>query len=429
MTRKAHALCIPFRVLIWIKSKSVWHREEIRPAEFYHSRALHPLLRTDSHITVIFADADKVRECTSCRQCFTSEFHMPELWWSSYSRRSNGYFGSETFRDDNGDIEALTYLDTWSLFQVKHLTEAGHEWHKFNVVTRWIASSNQKFLLVFESPKQLKLRKILPTPLLTNSHNDTLSDPFWIYPRLFEESACLQNESVWQVRDRVRGVEKEKPRKKPNPDYRALHDTARHAIHVSETLDVAEKTVSSIIQAHRSFEEEVSCGDRRARARYRHVGERLLWYDHILQSLKCRASSNKERLLNEIQLAFNSVAQYDSRISVAIGQATQSDSAAMKTIAFVTLTFLPATFISALFSMSFFKMDDDTGAWSVSDMFWLYWVIAVPVTLLTGGSWLFWQWWNPPPRIGEEEKPGKTLKHLLGLLKRGSTMVDSDSRV
>jgi hypothetical protein len=55
-----------------------------------------------------FADADKVRECPSCRKCFTNEFLMPELWWSSYSRRSNGYFGSETFRDDQGDISSLS---------------------------------------------------------------------------------------------------------------------------------------------------------------------------------------------------------------------------------------------------------------------------------------------------------------------------------
>lgn len=91
--------------------------------------------------------------------------------------------------------------------------------------------------------------------------------------------------------------------------------------------------------------------------------KRLYFYLHMMKSLKSRAQANKERLLNEITLvrnslhflmitwlrlgkAFNTVAQYDSRISVQIGQAAQSDSAAMKTIAFLTLAFLPATFIS-----------------------------------------------------------------------------------
>jgi hypothetical protein len=313
-------------------------------------------------------------------------------------------------------------LDTWSRFLAKQLIDQDkHVWHKFNIFTRWIASTQQTYLIVFEAPKQIRLRDIFLGPLLTNSHNDTLSDPFWLYPRLLEQLAILQDNSVWSVRNRVRGIEKVDLSKKPNPRYRYMHDTARHAIHVSETLEVAERTVASIIQQHSVFKEEIGLGDQAPSAGYRRVDERLLWYDHILQSLRCRASANKERLLNEVQLAFNSVAQYDSRISVKIGRATQSDSAAMKTIAFVTLTFLPAMFISALFSMSFFNMDDETGEWTVSDKIWMYWVIAIPVTLLTGGLWLLWQRCFPPSWIGEEEESANKLRDLRRKIKRGDS--------
>jgi Mg2+ and Co2+ transporter CorA len=321
-------------------------------------------------------------------------------------------------------LRILTILDTWSRFLVKQLNGKDHSWHKFNIFTHWVASSQQTFLIVFEAPKQLRLRERFPDPLLKDSHNDVHSDPFWFYPRLFEELSFLQDNSVWAVRDRVRGIEKEDLSKKPNPRYRYMHDTARHAIHVSETLEVAEKTVAAIVQQHSAFQEEVASDDKRAKARYRYVGERMVWYDHILQSLRCRASANKERLLNEIQLAFNSVAQYDSRISVEIGQATQSDSAAMKTVAFATLTFLPATFISALFSMSFFKVDDDTGVWSVSDKFWIYWVIAIPVTLLTGVLWLSGRKVFQPPKIGEDEPFVKKYQTLLGFMRRGGNKAD-----
>ncbi|EWZ36686.1 hypothetical protein FOCG_03836 [Fusarium oxysporum f. sp. radicis-lycopersici 26381] len=371
-----------------------------------------------------FADADKVRDCSLCKKRFTDVFCMPELWWSSYSRRSNGYFGSETFRDNNGMITAL---NTWSRFLVKQLNQTNHQWHKFNILTRWIKDPQQTILLVFEAPKQLRLRDRFPDPLLINSHNDTLSDPFWFYPRLFEDLSLLQDKSVWAVRDHVRGIEKTDLTQKPKPEYRDLHNTARHAIHVSETLEVAEKTITAIIQQHSAFEAEAAGGSGPAKAKFQHVGERLLWYIHILQSLRCRASANKERLLNEIQLAFNSVAQYDSRISVKIGQATQSDSAAMKTVAFVTLTFLPATFISALFSMSFFKVDDNTGVWSVNEKFWVYWVFAVPATLFTWGLWLSWQWFYRPVKIGEEEKPVKQFGDLIGFVKRGGT--DEEYRI
>ncbi|KAJ4022624.1 hypothetical protein NW766_001667 [Fusarium irregulare] len=338
---------------------------------------------------------------------------MPELYWSGYSRRSNGYFGSETFRDENGEIESL---NTWSRFLAKQLHLNSHEWHKFNIFTRWIASSQKTTLVIFEVPGKVRLKDVFPCAI----QKDTLSDPFWFYLRLLEQLSTLQDNSVWAVRDRVRGIETEESGKKPNPKYRFMHDTARHAIHVSETLEVAEKTVASIIAQHKSFQEEMGKG-----AGYRRVGERLLWYDHILSSLRHRASANKERLLNEVQLAFHSVAQYDSRIAVKIGKATQTDSAAMKTIAFVTLTFLPATFISALFSMSFFNVSDDTGEWTVSKEIWMYFVIAIPVTLITGGGWWLWQKSFQPVWIGEEEE-ANTLRDLRRKIKRGdSQRVDS----
>ncbi len=48
----------------------------------------------------------------------------------------------------------------------------------------------------------------------------------------------------------------------------------------------------------------------------------------------------------DLNQAFNTIAQHDSKIMVRISEAVQSDSAAMKTIAVLTLTFLPATFVS-----------------------------------------------------------------------------------
>ncbi|KAM0425666.1 hypothetical protein ACHAPT_009198 [Fusarium lateritium] len=340
---------------------------------------------------------------------------MPELWWSTYARKSNGHFGCETFRDDQGTV---TSLNAWSRYLVKQLDGNTHHWYKFNTLTRWIASSHQTILLVFESSKQFKLTELTPSPLLDGSSTSPHHDPFWLHVRLLEQLSDLQNHAVWTVRTEIRNVEKEAQRSKPNPNYRSLHDLARHAIHVSETLDVSVKTVKSIIEQHKTLEDEYWPEGRPKKGSFRQVRERLLWYEHTLQSLQSRALSNKERLINEIQLAFNLVAQYDSRISVQIGQATQSDSAAMKTIAFATLTFLPATFISAVFSMSFFKVDDDTGEWGVSDKFWIYWVIAIPVTIITAVVWYSPQFIAPPLRIGDEERRANKLKELKKRLER-----------
>lgn len=114
-----------------------------------------------------------------------------------------------------------------------------------------------------------------------------------------------------------------------------------------------------------------------------------------------------------ISQAFNTVAQNDSRISVLIAKATQTDSAAMKTISVLGLTFLPGTFVcvrcatllesflamadmfQALFSTSFFNFSPGSSTepqhWTISEKFWIYWAVAIPVTIATVAFWFRWQ--------------------------------------
>lgn len=74
----------------------------------------------------------------------------------------------------------------------------------------------------------------------------------------------------------------------------------------------------------------------------------------------------------------------------------------MKTIAFLTLTFFPATFTSAIFSMSFFNYNPDSGKWKVSEQFWVYWVVAIPVSVVTALLWSVWHKFFPEKPIGED---------------------------
>ncbi|KAI9781822.1 MAG: hypothetical protein M1816_002172 [Peltula sp. TS41687] len=226
--------------------------------------------------------------------------------------------------------------------------------------------------------------------------------------------------AAWDIRDLVRETEmkrtsaQEPKPGKPRPNYPLLRDIARHAIHVSETLDLAVNTVESILREHEPFVSHTSDADRKMKAVSKQIHRRLLFYNQMLRSLRSRSASNKDRLLNEIGLAFKMVAQYDSHIFVEIGRAAQSDSSAMKGVAFVTLTFLPATFISAIFSMSFFDYGTDSGSWSVSDKFWIYWAVAAPLTILT---WILWYCWNklsPPVPNREEREQARGEKRVEG---------------
>lgn len=254
---------------------------------------------------------------------------------------------------------------------------------------------------MFDPPAPI--REKMPSPMVKIPAKGAFGDPFWVYESILEEVLLLQDQSVWMIRDQVRAIEKSRALvTQPNPNYGHLHELARHAIHVSETLDTAAKTAESILQRHAEYIAGASyAGDRERRAS-KQLQHRLHFLEHMFVSLKYRSASNQARLQNEIQLSFNIVAQSDARTSVEIGRAAQKDSAAMKTVAFLTLTFLPATFISAIFSTSFFNFDGEQGTWKVSDKFWIYWAVSIPVTSFTILLWFFWHRVFPPTLLGDK---------------------------
>jgi hypothetical protein len=61
-----------------------------------------------------------------------------------------------------------------------------------------------------------------------------------------------------------------------------------------------------------------------------------------------------------------------------------------------------------MFSMSFFNYtpgtNDQPGKWHVSEEFWVYWVVAVPTSVVTVASWWLWRKYFPQRRIGENNE-------------------------
>jgi Mg2+ and Co2+ transporter CorA len=256
-----------------------------------------------------------------------------------------------------------------------------YHWSKVNLFTRWFKSTEQTGILLFGPPDDLSTPLFDPNPT-------QLNDPFWMYSDILGEVGRLQEGSVWGIREYVRDIEKaETPAdQKPNPNYRRLHDIARHAIHVTETLDVAAQNIDHIIKQHEIYTNMLADPQPRA---HQLISRRLAFFQSYVGSIRHRSVSNQLRLQNEIQLAFNIVAQHDTSVTVGISRAARSDSATMKTLAFVTTTFLPPTFLCAVFSMSFFHYDLESG-WGVSDKLWIYWVCTIPTIVVSVLLWYFW---------------------------------------
>ncbi|EJT78557.1 hypothetical protein GGTG_03657 [Gaeumannomyces tritici R3-111a-1] len=79
-------------------------------------------------------------------------------------------------------------------------------------------------------------------------------------------------------------------------------------------------------------------------------------------------------------------------VNVEIAFDTKRDSQHMRSIALLTMVFLPGTFLASVFSMTFFDWKE--GA-SVSEYIWIYFVIAILLTLIVIGVWWYWIVYRP----------------------------------
>jgi Mg2+ and Co2+ transporter CorA len=92
---------------------------------------------------------------------------------------------------------------------------------------------------------------------------------------------------------------------------------------------------------------------------------------------------------------------------IRLARASRSDSNTMKAITILTMVFLPATFVCSLFSMGFFDFtaattdEDDSNlgpphhrTMRVAGQFWIYFAVAVPLTILVLGMCAAWLQWS-----------------------------------
>ncbi|RYP67477.1 hypothetical protein DL770_008618 [Monosporascus sp. CRB-9-2] len=125
---------------------------------------------------------------------------------------------------------------------------------------------------------------------------------------------------------------------------------------------------------------------------HRTILSRLDFMSVKLEGLEIYTQVTLERMDLLRELMNSIIGQVESRLSVEI--ATQQhrladsgrrDSNSMKTLAILGTIFLPGTFLASFFSMPFFDFSNENDAFS--RRIWIYFVIMVPLTLLTLGTW------------------------------------------
>ena len=330
---------------------------------------------------------------------------MPDIWWSEWTRRLNGYYGCETTLTDTHQIDGHSTFssveddlvsnkekpDTWFRFLIKRtglkkltFEHKDYSWLKINVFTRWDTSTKSSAIIVFDASQEIRTSLVSLLPKTMDRIGS--EQPYGIHLPIAELAVKLQNDAVWNIRCAVRDIEK--TRTVTSLDFPKLHDLARHAIHVVETLDLAARTLDGIMEDHNCWAvrtagteaETHDCEVDRINATRINccnfwIRDRLACYTDSIHSLRLRSIANRDRLQNEIQLSFNIVTQD-------INRAVQSDSSVMKTIALTSAAFVPMTFVATIFGMTFFSFSIESGTWNISDRFWIFWAVALPFTCI-----------------------------------------------
>ncbi|KAL2835031.1 hypothetical protein BDW59DRAFT_155855 [Aspergillus cavernicola] len=294
-------------------------------------------------------------------------------------------------------------LASWTCMRIHHMTKNRVvDLLPAAVYVEWNVKTSRQLVVFVDVPVRLKA-KLQELITLTSNHGIS---PFVWHLLFVEQEACIvYNSHVGVIRFVVERSEKvcshfnydgynglygsQELRKLTKLDAKwdkLPYNAAKFIMHLREALEAAEHTIQAIIlEIGRWTTDHPNI-----------VGDNILAWSQIRQdfllvaneyySHALRLGGLRDRNQNTINLALN--------IS---GRNTRTDSATMRTIAILSLVYLPGTFVSGLFGTNFFNLStDDTGPkWTMSDNFWLYWAITVPLTTLTIVFWAYptlYQW-------------------------------------
>jgi hypothetical protein len=120
----------------------------------------------------------------------------------------------------------------------------------------------------------------------------------------------------------------------------------------------------------------------------RATADKIEYRKRNFHSTLLRLTSLEKRMSNIIQPSSKLVTQADSGLMKADSAVPQTDSRAMKFIAFLKLVFSPATGVASVFSTPFFNIDWESGPQTgdkvlrTAKSFWIFWAVVLPLTIV-----------------------------------------------
>ncbi|KAH8660455.1 hypothetical protein BX600DRAFT_523411 [Xylariales sp. PMI_506] len=90
-----------------------------------------------------------------------------------------------------------------------------------------------------------------------------------------------------------------------------------------------------------------------------------------------------------------------------------SDSTSMRTITAITTIFLPGTFVASITSNTLFEPNKESGWPSLTNMFWVYWCVTIPLTIVVVLIWQYWvRRWARKMKGADAMRPPSSIREV-----------------
>ena len=146
-----------------------------------------------------------------------------------------------------------------------------------------------------------------------------------------------------------------------------------------------------------------------------HMEEKLNNILHLIENNLSTCQCLQSRTRDALDFIKGKIAFVDN-------DANKEDADSNKTMQFLQMTFLPATFVAAIVSTNFFDLTASPP--TVSSYIWIFWLVAIALTVLTLGIYFFWEW-RKKEENKRKEQEAEARKNEVGWEEGGFEM-DTD---
>jgi hypothetical protein len=160
-------------------------------------------LREKPSTCFVFASSKVFLEREDLNSTLSMSYGIPRAFWSPFARKANGFFGCENMYDADGNAKGHI---TWFRLIIKMVDpmQSSYSWSEMSFHTRWTPNSTINFC--FDVPKASQFR--LHQALASRQHPLDTKDIYASHVTILDEIVTVFDESVWALRDGVRGIEK-----------------------------------------------------------------------------------------------------------------------------------------------------------------------------------------------------------------------------